>query len=136
MESKYDRVEVPENLYLHEHEQDDFGTGVYPISVISRKSNMKDDTVKVACFKMRRKSRLLFFCVALISFLVLTLIIVIASKHNSESPPAMPTLNKEHKTKGISLIRVRPSIHYNFLIMCERNRFTHTKLAHLITFRH
>jgi len=105
MESKYDRVDVPENLYLHsEGETEDFGTGVYPISVISRKSNFKNDTVKVACFKMRRKSRCLFMIGGLVSLIVLVLIIVIATKHDDATKSnVMSTLKVDRKTKGITI---------------------------------
>ena len=95
MQSKYDRVDVPDNLFLHsEGETEDFGTGVYPISVVSRKSNFKNDTVKVACFKMRRKSRCLLMIGGLLFLLVLVLIIVIATQHND------PTSKADKKAKG------------------------------------
>jgi hypothetical protein len=113
MESKYDRVDVPHNLYLHsegysEGETEDFGTGVYPISVISRKSNFQNDTVKVACFKMRRKSRCLLMIGGLVFLLVLVLIIVIVTKHNDATRSGVTTtrsgvtttLKADNKTTG------------------------------------
>lgn len=105
MESKYDRVDVPQNLHLYsEGETEDFGTGVYPISVISRKSNFKDDTVKVACFKMRRKSRCLFMIGGLVFLVVLVLIIVIATKHDDATKSDVTTnLKIDKKTKGITI---------------------------------
>lgn len=114
MESKYDRVDVPQNLHLYsEGETEDFGTGVYPISVISRKSNFKDDTVKVACFKMRRKSRCLFMIGGLVFLVVLVPIIVIAADQQYRSrnhddttkskSDVTTTLIVHKKTKGITI---------------------------------
>lgn len=107
MESKYDRVDVPENLYLHSENEhnEDFGTGVYPISVISRKSNLKSDTVKVACFRMRRKSRCFLMIGGVIFLIIVILLIVVASNHNgSDKAPARviePSFAEEIKLKGI-----------------------------------
>ncbi|XP_021368767.1 sodium/potassium-transporting ATPase subunit beta-1-like [Mizuhopecten yessoensis] len=72
MESKYDRVAYPENVYLHsDADMEDFGTGVYPVSVISRKP-FHDDSINFGCFKVRRK-----FSTLLIVFGVILLLLVI-----------------------------------------------------------
>ena len=121
MQSKYDRVDVPDNLFLHsEGETEDFGTGVYPISVISRKSNFKNDTVKVACFKMRRKSRCHLMIGGLLFLLVLVLIIVIATKHNDATSKA------DIQTKGLMfepLIDHIPFIKYSIADMKTYSKY-------------
>ena len=78
MESKYDRVAYPENVYLHsDGEQDDFGTGVYPVSVISR-SRFRDDYIKIACIKVKRKFQTLLIVGAILFvMLIVTLGITI-----------------------------------------------------------
>ena len=114
MESKYDRVDVPDNLYLHyEGEREDCGTGVYPSSVIPRKYNFKDDTVKVAGFKMRRTSGYLFMIGGLVFLVVLVPIIVIAADQQYRSrnhddttkskSDVTTTLIVHKKTKGITI---------------------------------
>ncbi|XP_071135537.1 sodium/potassium-transporting ATPase subunit beta-like [Mytilus edulis] len=122
MESKYDRVDVPENLYLHSENEhnEDFGTGVYPISVISRKSNLKSDTVKVACFRMRRKSRCFLMIGGVIFLIIVILLIVVASNHNgSDKAPARviePSFAEEIKLKGLMFepnVDNSPLIHYS-----------------------
>lgn len=74
MESKYDRVAYPENVYLHsDGEMEGFGTGVYPVSVISRKP-FHDDTINLGCFKVRRKySTLLMISAVILILLVITI---------------------------------------------------------------
>ncbi|XP_033741627.1 sodium/potassium-transporting ATPase subunit beta-like [Pecten maximus] len=74
MESKYDRVAYPENVYLHsDGEMEDFGTGVYPVSVISRKP-FHDDSINFGCFKVRRKfSTLLIIMAVILLLLVITI---------------------------------------------------------------
>ncbi|KAJ8314598.1 hypothetical protein KUTeg_006748 [Tegillarca granosa] len=72
MESKYDRVAYPENVYLHsDGEMDDFGTGVYPVQ---RRPYRDDNTFKVACIKVKRRFR--FFAVVAILILVLVIIAI------------------------------------------------------------
>ncbi|XP_069128064.1 sodium/potassium-transporting ATPase subunit beta-like [Argopecten irradians] len=74
MESKYDRVAYPENVYLHsDGEMEDFGTGVYPVSVISRKP-FHDDSINFGCCKVRRKfSTLLIIIAVILLLLVITI---------------------------------------------------------------
>ncbi|XP_060063285.1 sodium/potassium-transporting ATPase subunit beta-like [Ylistrum balloti] len=70
MESKYDRVAYPENVYLHsDGEMEDFGTGVYPVSVISRKP-FHDDSINFGCCKVRRKFSTLLIITGVIALLL------------------------------------------------------------------
>ena len=106
MESKYDRVAYPENAYLHsDGEQEEFGTGVYPgVSIISR-HHRRDDTIKIACFKVQRKFRLFLVIGAILFLFLLTLIIVLSTsgkKHldSSENEPENMPQNTNDKTHG------------------------------------
>ncbi|XP_052087580.1 sodium/potassium-transporting ATPase subunit beta-like isoform X2 [Mytilus californianus] len=157
MESKYDRVDVPDNLYLHsDDEPNDFGTGVYPISVISRKSNLKSDTVKhvkVACFRMRRKSRCFLMIGGVIFLIIVILLIVVASNHNGndkapaisitvieeiklkvasnhkgndKAPAIVPTIKEETKLKGLLFepnVDGSPLIHYSIKDMNTYHKY-------------
>ncbi|KAK3092111.1 hypothetical protein FSP39_025309 [Pinctada imbricata] len=115
MESKYDRVAYPENVYLHSDcEQEEFGTGVYPgVSIISRHKR-RDDTIKIACFRIQR--RLSFFLVigGVLVLLLVCIIAVLASgskvnlDHNESGGKNVPII-KNTNDKSLDYSDVKQS---------------------------
>lgn len=113
MESKYDRVAYPENVYLHsDGEMDDFGTGVYPVQ---RRPYRDDSTFKVACIKVKRRFR--FFAVVAVLILVLVIIAIaviataavsnqINNQKVSEETINLPYSNTNDKKYGRSRTKI------------------------------
>lgn len=99
MESKYDKVAYPENAFLHsDNEQEDFGTGVYPgVSIISRRYK-HEDTIKIACFKVKRKfSRVALIggCLAILLLIIAIIIISTSGRNEAEKEKDLYSSNKK-----------------------------------------
>lgn len=102
MESKYDKVAYPENAYLHsDNEQEELGTGVYPgVSIISRKYK-REDTIKIACFRVKRKfSRIAIVGGILAILLLIIAIIIISTSGKNETKEERNLYNSNNKDFG------------------------------------
>lgn len=109
MESKYDKVAYPENAFLHsDNEQEDFGTGVYPgVSIISRRYK-HEDTIKIACFKVKRKfSRVALIggCLAILLLIIAIIIISTSGRNEAEKEKDLYSSNKKPYGKMLDVIR-------------------------------
>lgn len=103
MESKYDKVAYPENAYLHsDNEQEELGTGVYPgVSIISRKYK-REDTIKIACFRVKRKfSRIAIVGGILAILLLIIAIIIISTSGKNEAKEERNLYNSNNKDFGL-----------------------------------
>lgn len=108
MESKYDKVAYPENAFLHsDNEQEDFGTGVYPgVSIISRRYK-HEDTIKIACFKVKRKfSRVALIggCLAILLLIIAIIIISTSGRNEAEKEKDLYSSNKKPYGKMLDVI--------------------------------
>lgn len=108
MESKYDKVAYPENAFLHsDNEQEDFGTGVYPgVSIISRRYK-HEDTIKIACFKVKRKfSRVALIggCLAILLLIIAIIIISTSGRNEAEKEKDLYSSNKKPYGKMLDII--------------------------------
>lgn len=108
MESKYDKVAYPENAFLHsDNEQEDFGTGVYPgVSIISRRYK-HEDTIKIACFKVKRRfSRfaLIGGCLAILLLIIAIIIISTSGRNEAEKEKDLYSSNKKPYGKMLDVI--------------------------------
>lgn len=108
MESKYDKVAYPENAFLHsDNEQEDFGTGVYPgVSIISRRYK-HEDTIKIACFKVKRKfSRVALIggCLAILLLIIAIIIISTSGRNEAEKEKDLHSSNKKPYGKMLDVI--------------------------------
>lgn len=108
MESKYDKVAYPENAFLHsDNEQEDFGTGVYPgVSIISSRYK-HEDTIKIACFKVKRKfSRVALIggCLAILLLIIAIIIISTSGRNEAEKEKDLYSSNKKPYGKMLDVI--------------------------------
>ncbi|XP_062571505.1 sodium/potassium-transporting ATPase subunit beta-like [Saccostrea cucullata] len=134
MESKYDKVAYPENAYLHsDSEQEEFGTGVYPgVSIISRKYK-HEDTIKIACFKVKRKfSRIAIAGVILALLLLIIAIVIISTSQRKGSEEKEMLHNSNNKAYGLFF---QPDVGDNPLInFSPQNKYSMNPYIHNLDF--